>query len=248
MTIGIFALRTPDNSVDLPRFKAASKTLGIETKFFRPVDISINIFDDTLQMQDRFGSPIVLDGAVNWIPYTGYDEISHALEIMGVPYINTAQTVRSCRNKMLTSLLLQKEDILQPDTKYYMRMGKADTIKMPMPAVYKNKSGTHGIDATKFLNDEMLQRFLKTKNERNSLYLQRFIENYGFDYRIVVVGGAVIGALKKTYASGEWRTHVKYGGMAQSVQVSPELISLSLRVAKTLKIDFAGIDIMPGAD
>jgi RimK family alpha-L-glutamate ligase len=250
MTIGIIALRRLDNSKDLPRFFKAAKKLGIKAKFYLPSDIIITIKKQKIVILDRDRRPVVLDGVINWVPYSNIEEISYAFQSIGVPFINSNTVVRNCRNKVLTNILLNKHDILQPYTEYYPSYGKHDDIKLgtSMPSVYKNKSGTHGIGATKFENDKQFKAFLKTKDSQKSLYFQKFIENKGYDFRVVVVGGKLLGTIKKTHAKGEWRTHVAYGGKVRAVDADEELKKISLKATYALNTHFSGIDVMRGVD
>lgn len=106
MTIGIFTLLAPEQSNELSLFIEAADKLGIDVKFYRPSDICIRIMENKLYVLDRRNTPLAVDGVVNWIPSTCCDEIFMALRSMNIPYINTEYTVRCCRNKMLTGLLL----------------------------------------------------------------------------------------------------------------------------------------------
>lgn len=250
MTIGIFSLRKPESSVDLPRFTAAAKALRLNIVFLHPSDICVRLVGNKVQIIDRDGSPIHIDGAVNWNPYSSHDEISYVLALSGIPFINSIEAVRNCRNKMLTSLLLNKAGILQPQTIYYPRMDKADTIHLGswMPVVFKRKMGTHGIGASKLTSETQLNTLLSGKRKKDCLYFQKYVENFGYDYRVVVVGRRVIGALKKSYAKGEWRTHAAHGGQVEACDISPLLASICLRSAAVLDTHFAGIDVMPCQD
>ena len=74
--------------------------------------------------------------------------------------------------------------------------------------------------------------------------MQSFVPNNGWDIRVVVVGGRVLGAIKKTAAPGEWRTHILYGGRAEVYSVDRELEQLSLSASQALGLCFAGIDVI----
>jgi len=79
-------------------------------------------------------------------------------------------------------------------------------------------------------------------------YVQRAIEHVGYDLRIFVVGGRVIGAIERRAPAGEWRTNVAIGGAATAVDISPELESVALTAAAVVGADYAGVDVLPARD
>lgn len=248
MTIGIFTLLAPEQSNELSLFTEAADKLGIDVKFYRPSDICIRIMENKLYVLDRRNTPLAIDGVVNWIPSTCCDEIFMAIKNMNIPYINTEHTVRCCRNKMLTGLLLQQNGIRQPDTSYFPKMGRQESIQVSLPSVYKKKKSAHGTDAAKLNDHKELLSFLTSKGKQNNLYFQKYLNNFGFDYRVMIVGNNIVGTLKNTYADGEWRTPINHGGKAESVKTPPRLGALALRSAKAVGADFAGVDILPATN
>lgn len=248
MTVGIFTLLAPEKSKELSLFADAADKLGIGVKFFRPSDICIRIMDSKLYVLDRRNTPLAIDGGVNWIPSACCDEIFMALKRMNIPYINTEQTVRFCRNKVLTSLLLQQNGIRQPDTSYFPKMGGKNSVQVSLPSVYKKKKSAHGTDAERLHSHKELSSFLTTKPRSKNLYFQKYLDNFGFDYRVFIVGDEIVGTLKNTYADEEWRTPINHGGKAESVKTPPRLGALALRAAKAVDADFAGVDILPATN
>ena len=75
--------------------------------------------------------------------------------------------------------------------------------------------------------------------------VQEFIrEAGGSDIRCFVVGKRVIAAMQRTAASGEYRSNLHRGGVAQVVKLRPEERSLAVRAAQVMGLDLAGVDII----
>ena len=80
-------------------------------------------------------------------------------------------------------------------------------------------------------------------------YLQRFVgvERDGFhDFRLLVLRGRVIAAMQRH--SSQWITNVKRGGRPVAVVVPDEMNALAVNAAAAVGADFAGVDILYGAD
>jgi tetrahydromethanopterin:alpha-L-glutamate ligase len=80
-------------------------------------------------------------------------------------------------------------------------------------------------------------------------YLQRFVavERDGFhDFRLLVVRGRVVAAMQRH--SSHWITNVKRGGRPVAALVSDEMKALAIRATNAVGADFAGVDIVYGAD
>ncbi len=76
--------------------------------------------------------------------------------------------------------------------------------------------------------------------------LQPFIKNTG-DFRVLMIGGEVVGIMKRTAAKGEIVNNYSQGGKVESVQdekIIKHLTDLALEVHKVFGYDFCGIDFI----
>ena len=63
------------------------------------------------------------------------------------------------------------------------------------------------------------------------LYLQQVVRHPGFDLRVFVLDGAVLGAMRRYAPPGDWRTNVSLGGRAEPCRLSAEEERLAIAAA-----------------
>lgn len=244
MKIGI--LSQTDNNEDIALFRQRAKSKNIGLQVLNPSSLAILLKNNRPVLLDSKMKPVQLQGIINWEPFPVYEEIEQVCLIFGITFINSTEAVRTARNKILTGIKLSRHGLPQPDAMYHYGPDINYKIfsKLHMPLVCKPKTGTQGRGAYLFSSPAEFTRIREAKFKSSGFYLQCFVRNNGWDIRVVVVGGRVLGAIKKTAAPGEWRTHLLYGGKAEAFSVDRELEQLSLCAAQALGLCFAGIDVI----
>lgn len=114
--------------------------------------------------------------------------------------------------------------------------------KPDYPFAFKKIFGSLGRDFNLINNQDGLTGFLSDDHPYE--YLQQPFLPTGEDYRIIVLGKKVLGAMKRVAAKGQVVTNVAAGGRAEKVVVTKELRDLALRASKALACEFSGVDVM----
>ena len=176
------------------------------------------------------------------------------LEKSGMRLFNSAQAVETCDDKMLTHIALADSGIAMPDCIYaplcYNANQQADGVflkkvvdALGFPLVAKSNYGSLGAGVELIENYERLLAY-EGKNILNPHFYQQFIDcGGGEDIRVIVVGGKYLCAMKRTNES-DFRSNIELGGRGEKYFADGELIALCERVAKILKLDYCGIDVL----
>ena len=77
-------------------------------------------------------------------------------------------------------------------------------------------------------------------------YLQEFVENLGYDVRIFIVDGEVVGRMKRSNPE-DFRYNASIGGLAEPFEESVH-DELASRVAEVNDLRITGVDVLPGKD
>jgi tetrahydromethanopterin:alpha-L-glutamate ligase len=177
--------------------------------------------------------------------------ILHALRERGVLVWNDARAIERCVDKSMTSFLLARAGIATPATwatqSYEEAWEIAQRETMNGPLVLKPLFGSQGRGLELIRKSDDLPQPGDVAG--GVYYLQRFVavEREGFhDFRLLVVQGRVIAAMQRH--SAHWITNVKRGGRPVAAVVGDEMKALAIEAAAIVGADFAGVDILYGAD
>jgi RimK family alpha-L-glutamate ligase len=103
-----------------------------------------------------------------------------------------------------------------------------------------------GIRLLKPMKPDTLLRYLlwySTEYGDRVFYMQEYVENLGYDVRLFVINGKVVGRMKRM-ASEDFRYNLAQGGVSEVYQAE-EFDQLALDAAKAVGAEIAGVDIMP---
>jgi RimK family alpha-L-glutamate ligase len=180
--------------------------------------------------------------------------VLHALRELGVPVYNDARAIERSVDKAMTSLLLHAAGVPTPPTWAMESAAQAQRLVMRESAagralVLKPLFGSQGKGLQLVGCVDGVHRPLpELKGAYGSLaYLQRFLPPLttpGFDWRVLVVGGRAVTAMKRV--SQHWVHNVKQGAACEPAELSTPLAELAEAAARTLAMDYAGVDILPG--
>jgi glutathione synthase/RimK-type ligase-like ATP-grasp enzyme len=75
--------------------------------------------------------------------------------------------------------------------------------------------------------------------------VQDLVSPLGYDLRVVVAGGRVVGAGRREAAAGEWRNNVALGGRWISAAPPQAAAPLAIDAARAIGADLVGVDLLP---
>ena len=69
-------------------------------------------------------------------------------------------------------------------------------------------------------------------------------DSHGKDIRIVVVGGKVVGGMKRESNDGDFRANITRGGGAKPIEIDEQMEYLALETTNLLGLDISGVDLL----
>ena len=133
------------------------------------------------------------------------------------------------------------ESLSEDSIKYIEEI--SEKIKFPM--IIKARKGSFGAQVHLADNKEELLNIVKQYGINNILFQEYIESSKGRDIRLQVVGDKVVAAMYR-YSDKDFRANITNGGKMKKITPSKEAIEMALYVAKELKLDFAGVDILYG--
>ena len=130
-------------------------------------------------------------------------------QMMGVFTPVTSQALLRSRNKLRSLQILSKNGIGLPNTVFTDYMQDADQLTQVLgepPWIIKLLEGTQGLGVVLAENKSAAQSVIEAFNKLKArIIVQEFIaESSGKDLRVFVVGGKVVGAMKRQGKKGEF--------------------------------------------
>lgn len=164
--------------------------------------------------------------------------------------VNSPKSLECAVDKYLTTARLQAGGLPVPDTIVCEHEDDAmDAFeRLGGDVVVKPLFGAEGRGIVRVSDPDMAHRTFRTLMRLNSvLYLQRFIDHAGYDVRVMVLGGQVLGGMKR-FSPNDFRTNVARQAIAESHLPTTDEMELSLKAAAITGADIAGIDLLYDRD
>ncbi|HEV3303560.1 MAG TPA: RimK family alpha-L-glutamate ligase [Planctomycetaceae bacterium] len=172
------------------------------------------------------------------------------LSAAGVTVLNPPKAVECAVDKYLASARLEQAGLAVPPTVVCEDANDALAAfeRLGGDVVVKPIFGSEGRGIVRVSDREIALRTFRTLERIGSVvYVQRFIENEGFDVRVLVLDGRVLGAMRRR-ANGDFRANVSCRGTAEIHSVTDREAQCSLTAAQATEARFAGVDLLYGRD
>jgi RimK family alpha-L-glutamate ligase len=166
----------------------------------------------------------------------------------GIRTLNRAGALLAAHDKLLTARLLLRAGLPHPRTR--LLSPGASLPELRLPVVVKPRFGSWGKDVARCQDQAALRRHLRELELRpwfraHGAIVQELVPSQGSDLRIVVAGGAIVGAIERLARKGEWRTNVALGAHRRPVEPPPFACMLAVEAAAAAGGDLIGVDLLP---
>jgi glutathione synthase/RimK-type ligase-like ATP-grasp enzyme len=107
----------------------------------------------------------------------------------------------------------------------------------------------HRCDDARTLDETLARVSHEAWFERHGALVQQLVPPKGYDLRLVVAAGRIVGAVHRIAATGEWRTNVNLGAVRRTVEdPSPSACALAVAAARAAGAALVGVDLLPTPD
>ena len=178
--------------------------------------------------------------------------IVRQFEMMKVFTTAKSQAIMRSRNKLRSLQVLSKAGVGLPKTVFANHPKNGNVTQLielvgGPPVVIKLLEGTQGIgvvlaETTKAARST-IEAFYGLKKH---VLVQEFVaEAKGADIRAFVIGGRVVGAIRRQGVEGEFRSNLHRGGNAVAITLTPEEEQAAIEATRALGLKVAGVDMLP---
>lgn len=178
--------------------------------------------------------------------------ISHMVQ-MGIRVVNDRPAIECARHKFFSLQALAAAGLPIAPTVF---AAHADGVREAFShldsqgAVLKPVSGRQGRGICLLGAGDVLPSHLEEELAAGrGILVQAYVSSDGRkDYRVLVIGGRVAGAMSLEPAQDEFRANVHLGGKGSAVDLPDDLTDMAVRSAEAIGLEIAGVDLMVAAD
>ena len=221
-----------------------AEELGYETSM---IDAKITSFDTDSKPENYDFGDVVLERCVSY--YRGL-HFTACLEFMDIPVINKFDVANTCGNKMITSMLLKKNNIPTPKTYFSFSAETAlDNFEnIGYPLVIKPIIGSWGRSVMPIKDKDTAEAVIENRQVTDGpqdriYYLQEMIDRPPRDIRVITVGDQAVSAMYRK-SSGGFKTNIALGADPELCEITKEIEDLCEKTSKAVGGGILGIDLM----
>ena len=221
-----------------------AEELGYETSM---IDAKITSFDTDSKPENFDFGYVVLERCVSY--YRGL-HFTACLEFLDIPVINKFDVANTCGNKMITSMLLKKNNIPTPKTYFSFSAETAleNFENIGYPLVIKPIIGSWGRSVMPIKDKDTAEAVIENRQVTDGpqdriYYLQEMIDRPPRDIRVITVGDQAVSAMYRK-SSGGFKTNIALGADPELCQITKEMEDLCEKPSKAVGGAILGIDLM----
>ena len=218
--------------------------MGYETSM---VDAKTTRFDTSSNKNEYNFGDVVLERCISY--YRGL-HFTACLEFLDVPVINSFNVSNTCGNKMITSMLLKKNNIPTPRTYFSFSAESAmeHFENVGYPLVIKPIIGSWGRSVIPIKDKDTADAIIENRQVTDGpqdriYYLQEMIDSPPRDIRVITVGDQPIAAMYRK-SSGGFKTNIALGAEPEICKITNEIEDLCVKASEAVGGGILGIDLM----
>jgi RimK family alpha-L-glutamate ligase len=250
----IIITKQAETDYETSRLLESFAAKNIETRVCHPDDFDIIVDRDIRKGIKYKGEDIELPQLV--LVRLGAGILPFQLAVLrhfeqaGVIVVNSGESISTAKDKMRTSQLLSRAGIPIPNTMMvrFPIQEKLITDNIGYPCVIKVVTGSYGAGVylcEKKRDYKKIVEFVESLGSKKTLLVQEYLgDQPGEDLRVLVIGGKVLGAMKRSAPEGDFRANITNGGTGENFPVTEEIDYIARETASALGLTIAGVDLL----
>jgi ribosomal protein S6--L-glutamate ligase len=249
----VYVLSRNENLYSTKRLIEAGEQKGWDIQVIDYLQCSIEIMKGELKINYQGKELPVPDAIIPRIgssrTFYGTAMVRH-FEMMNVFSVSGNLAIARSRDKLRSLQVLSKFGVDMPKTVFASNKSKArDIIELSggAPLVLKILEGTQGVGVVLVDSANAAKSVLDAfYGMEVHLLVQEFIEEAeGSDIRVLIVGGEIVGAMKRQSSEGDFRSNLHQGGRATLHKLTRKEKNTALSAAKAMGLGVCGVDMIP---
>ncbi|HWL08545.1 MAG TPA: RimK family alpha-L-glutamate ligase [Planctomicrobium sp.] len=211
-------------------------------------EVTVFSVGQSLQTMDALLVRTMPPGSLEQVVYRM--DVLQRLESQGVAILNSPKAIETAVDKFLSTARIAAAGLPTPRTIVCETADDAMLAfeQLRSDVVVKPLFGSEGRGILRVSDPDLAYRTFRTLERLQAvLYLQEFIPHAGYDVRVLVLNGVVLGAFQRKHPT-DFRTNVARNGIAEAYAANDLEESLALRAATAVGACFAGVDLLYDPD
>lgn len=168
------------------------------------------------------------------------------LAAAGVTVVNSPKSMECAVDKFLTTARLEAAGLAVPETVTCQdsEAGMSAFERLGGDVVVKPLFGAEGRGICRVSDPDLAFRTFRTLERTGAvLYLQEFIRHPGFDVRVLILDGKVLGAMKR-FSENDFRTNVSRSARTEAHNPTESEVEMALQAVEVVGARIAGVDLL----
>ena len=233
------------------RIAEAASERGLPVRVVDPLDVELGLGDApaVYWRRRRFPRTDVVIPRIGLSIHPYGLAVVNQLELMGVPVLNGAYGIAASRNKMQSLQLLAAAGVRVPRTVMASDpSGLRDMVKLVggVPVLVKllaakEKSGVMICESLQSL-EAALEAILGLGQ---NIVVQQYLRGAkGRDLRVLVVGGEVVAAMRRTPPLGRFSRDLRHGAQFEKAELPVSYARAAVAAARVMRLEVCAVDML----
>ncbi|HET8540622.1 MAG TPA: RimK family alpha-L-glutamate ligase [Anaeromyxobacter sp.] len=233
------------------RLVEAGRERGHAVRVIDPLEVEMGLGDGPALYWRRRRFPrtdVVIPRIGHSVHQYGLSVVNQ-LELMRVPVLNGAYGIGASRNKMRSLQLLAAAGVPVPRTVMASdASGIEQMVKLVggVPVLVKLLSGNERSGAMICESMQSLEAALEAiLGLGHDIVVQQYLRGAkGRDLRVLVVGGEVVAALRRSPPVGRFSRNLRHGARFERAELPPSYVRVAIAAARVMRLEVCAVDML----